>query len=717
MVGDLRYAICEFTTPDTTFEEDLRMYAAAGADGLGLIEPKLVPGGEDDQLRALKASGLQISVAIPRNVTLLPQSEEMFSGPADLDSRLGLMCDSIRRLAPFEPDTILVTTGGNDPSVSIRHARRTVAEAFRTVAKVAEECGVTLSLQPLREDLGHSMSVIQTIPETLELLEEIGADNIKIGYDIYHLWDTPGALELTKAHAKEFGFVHLSDWRPEPRSPVDRAVPGEGTINLPAFLQALDVGGYEGWYTLAIFSDDGRNGHQHEGSLWMLPPEDLLRRATDGVVSAWDARLRQPSGSAPAAAKVGAPHAGCPVRKDFDLLAPDYLEDPYPSLAEARRQSPIFYVPEFDVWFVTRYDDVRPLLRDHRTLSNEHHLRVDVPEEHRKRWPRGHSVLHSLTTMDPPQHTRIRRLVQKSFHPKEIQQMETFITSIVDDFIDGLLERSEGDLVSLFCSPLPVRVISSMLGADPADAASFKRWADEWFRLRGDANIPPDEQARLWQSASEFDDYLERIVVDRRAHPREDITSKLLHATSDEDEPMLSDSEMTAVLSGLTIGGTDTTAVLISHLLLLLLEDRTLWTRVCEDPSLIPVAIEEAMRILSPARGVLRTVLADMEIDDVSVPAGSTLYLSLASANRDETMFEEPDRFDLDRPNIKQHVGWGVGIHHCVGAPLARVEAKVAMERLTSRVPSLELTGGRPIDYVPNIIMPTVSRLEARWTA
>lgn len=290
MTNDLRYAIGEYTTPDTTFEADLELYGAVGAGGMGLVEVKLRAGEEGDQLRALRASGMKVSSAIPRNLALLPQVEAMFSGPADLDARVELLCGSIRRLAPFEPDTILVVTGGRGSELSLKDARRAVAEGFREAAKVATECRTTLSLQPLRDDTGLAMSIVQTIPETLELLEEIGADNLVLGYDVYHLFDTPDALALTQAHATEFGFVHLSDWRPDPRSPVDRAVPGEGIIDLPAFLGALDTGGYSGWYTLTIFSDDGRNGHKHPDSLWMLPPEELVRRSTAGVMAAWRGR-------------------------------------------------------------------------------------------------------------------------------------------------------------------------------------------------------------------------------------------------------------------------------------------------------------------------------------------------------------------------------------------------------------------------------------------
>jgi sugar phosphate isomerase/epimerase len=278
-----RYSVCQFTTPDLTFEEDLDLYADTGAAGVGLCEIKLRAGEEDAQLEALSRSGLKAAVSIPANLGPLP-CEPVFPGPADIDERVAAMCDSIRRLAPFEPEGIVVVTGsgtGRSPA----DARSIAIEGLREAARVAAEHGIRLSIEPLRTDGGLDLTLVSTIPETLALLEEVDAPNIDIAYDVYHLWDTPDILELTERHASSFGAVHVNDWRDPPRSVGDRLLPGDGAIDLPKLFAALEAGGFEGWYDLEIFSDKS-----FPDSLWNLPPRELVERGRDGFLREWNAR-------------------------------------------------------------------------------------------------------------------------------------------------------------------------------------------------------------------------------------------------------------------------------------------------------------------------------------------------------------------------------------------------------------------------------------------
>jgi sugar phosphate isomerase/epimerase len=272
-------SVCEFTTPDLSFEEDLELYRDVGAAGIAICEVKLRSGEEDAQREAFEASGLSASVCIPANIGVLT-CEPVFPGPDEVGDRVDAMCESIRRLAPFEPDSVVVITGsprGRDA----RDARSLVVEGLREAARVAAECNTRLSLEPLRTDGGLDLTIVSTIPETIELIEEIGAPNVDIAYDVYHLWDAPGALDLTRKYAKSVGGVHVCDWREPPRSVGDRLVPGDGEIDLPAIFGALEAGGFDGWYDIEIFSDKDL-----PDSLWLWPPRELVERARDGFLRA-----------------------------------------------------------------------------------------------------------------------------------------------------------------------------------------------------------------------------------------------------------------------------------------------------------------------------------------------------------------------------------------------------------------------------------------------
>jgi sugar phosphate isomerase/epimerase len=283
-----RFSICEYTTPDTSFEQDLELAAETGATGISICEFKLRDGEEEAQLEALRASGLAAALCMPTSISPLPASR-VFPGPTALDERIEAMCASVRRLAPFRPATIVVLTGSASGR-SAKEARRDAIEGLRTVAALAGELGTRLSLEPQRVDLVPGRSLVTTIPEALELVAEVAEPSLDVMYDVYHLWDTPDVVSLSERHAREFGGVQVCDWRAETRGFMDRLLPGDGLIDLAALFAALDAGGFEGWYDLEIFSDDGRYGSDYPDSLWKRPPHDLLRDGYAGFRRAWAAR-------------------------------------------------------------------------------------------------------------------------------------------------------------------------------------------------------------------------------------------------------------------------------------------------------------------------------------------------------------------------------------------------------------------------------------------
>ncbi len=282
-----RFSICQFTTPDTTFEEDLALYRSVGASGIGIIEEKLRPGQDAELLAAFEASGLTATVCLPTNVAVLPVRPPLaYGGPEDTEERIELMCNSIRRLAPFRPDCIVVGTG-SEVGYSADEARSIAIDGLRRAAAVAADCGTRLALEPCRRELGFDANFLDGLQSTVDLIDEIGAQNVGVCYDVYHHWDEDDILTVTQAHAQRVFGVQLNDWREPPRSNADRLLPGDGSIDVPALIAALERGGYEGWYDLEIFSDDGRWGTALPDSLWNLPAAEVAQRGMDAVRRVW----------------------------------------------------------------------------------------------------------------------------------------------------------------------------------------------------------------------------------------------------------------------------------------------------------------------------------------------------------------------------------------------------------------------------------------------
>jgi sugar phosphate isomerase/epimerase len=277
-----RLSISACTTFTASFDEDLAAYAAAGADGIGLWEYKLSRG-EDDRLRtALAKSGLKATICVPEVPSIVPDA--YFREPNDPKSRTKELCTAIRRLAAYDPVAVMVLPGG--PGDDAAATRRTVIEGMKVAADVAGEVGVTLGFEPLRESAG---SIVTTLPAAVEFIEDIGATNMRVIYDTWHFWDTPGKFDHIRAHADKIIGVQINDWR-DPRSWCDRKLPGDGIMDLPGILSALEKADYKGWYDVEVFSDNGVMGNAYPDSLWDLPAKELALRSVDSFHTVWDKR-------------------------------------------------------------------------------------------------------------------------------------------------------------------------------------------------------------------------------------------------------------------------------------------------------------------------------------------------------------------------------------------------------------------------------------------
>jgi sugar phosphate isomerase/epimerase len=279
------FSISQITTLGATFEADLRAYAAAGVDGIGIWEIKLPEGGDDQAHEQLEASGLGRAAAVPAVPSILPLP--LMEGPADPRERIDAICASVHRLARFEPSSVVCLTGPGDD-------RGTVVEGLRTIGDEAARAGVRIGLEPINRLGGEDWTSISSLQEAAELLDDADRPALGIQFDSWHVWNTPELVDEIERHAHRFVGVHIADWRDPTRGWADRVLPGDGVADLPALLGTLERAGWNGFYDLEIFSDNGTFGNAWPGSLWDVPEEELARRGKEAFERAWSARNRTP---------------------------------------------------------------------------------------------------------------------------------------------------------------------------------------------------------------------------------------------------------------------------------------------------------------------------------------------------------------------------------------------------------------------------------------
>jgi cytochrome P450 len=374
-----------------------------------------------------------------------------------------------------------------------------------------------------------------------------------------------------------------------------------------------------------------------------------------------------------------APPPGSKALADLDLTSPAFFADPYPTYRRLRDESPVHPVGP-DTYLLSRYADVSRVLRDHDRFSSSP-MNMGAPG------------FKFLIGSDPPDHTRLRRLVNRPFHPAAIAALEPRIREIADGLVDELVaagERGEADLVEHVAYPLPVIVIAELLGIPIERRADFKRWSDAMI---GGMSEDFDRAAGA-VAAMEMFQYFNDVIAERRASPGEDLVSLLVGGA----EP-LDNQELLMFCMLLLVAGNETTTNLISNGAMALFDRPAAVARLRKSPDLLPAAVEEALRFDAPVQSLMRRVTEDVVLGDGSaVRAGSTVVVLYGSANRDERRYGEgADDFVVDRyaplRGVADHVGFGAGIHYCLGAPLARLEARVVAETLLARTRSMRPVG------------------------
>jgi cytochrome P450 len=393
------------------------------------------------------------------------------------------------------------------------------------------------------------------------------------------------------------------------------------------------------------------------------------------------------------------------------LQSPD-LENPYPLYARAQREAPIFFSPLFDTWVVTRYEDVRAILRDPKRFSSSYRFRepVDPTPEVLDVLAHLPPEVGLLVNEDPPGHRRTRALVGKAFVPREVARMEARIYAIAHDLIDHMLEADGADLVRQYTYPLPMRVLLEFLGLPVEDADFIKQWCNDHMLLSV-PGIGAVQQLRSAQTEVAFSRYIDALIAARQHQPQADVLSVLIHAQMEGERP-LDGGELHALVEQLLFAGHETTTNLLSNTCYALLRDPSQWRALHRDPTLIPRAVEEGLRYEAPVQGMFRTATEAVELHGATLPAGARVFVAFGAANRDERIFTHPDLFDLWRPNADKHLAFGHGIHHCLGAPFVRLEARIALEVLVQRLPDLNLVPAQAITYLPSLLNRALQHLQ-----
>ncbi|PEZ90100.1 cytochrome P450 [Bacillus cereus] len=400
---------------------------------------------------------------------------------------------------------------------------------------------------------------------------------------------------------------------------------------------------------------------------------------------------------------------GLRIEDGINLASAQFKEDAYEIYKESRKMQPILFVNGVEIgkeWLITRYEDALPLLKDNRLKKDQANV---FPQDTKNMYlsvdNSDHLTTHMLNS-DPPNHSRLRSLVQKAFTPKMISQLDGRIQRVADDLISDIERKATLNLVDDYSFPLPIIVISEMLGIPKEDQAKFRIWSHAVIA----SPETPEEIKETEKQLSEFITYLQYIVDVKRKDPKEDLVSALILAENEGHK--LSARELYSMIMLLIVAGHETTVNLITNTVLALLENPNQLQLLKDNPKLIDSAIEEGLRYYSPVEvTTARWAAEPFQIHDQTIQKGDMVIISLASANRDETVFEKPEVFDITREN-NRHIAFGHGSHFCLGAPLARLEAKIAITTLLKRMPELQIKGNREeIKWQGNYLMRSLEEL------
>jgi|TARA_B100001540_G_scaffold6102_1_gene5418 cytochrome P450 len=411
----------------------------------------------------------------------------------------------------------------------------------------------------------------------------------------------------------------------------------------------------------------------------------------------------------------------------------DAIGCPYPIFSALRDESPIHFSDKLGTWVCTKYEDIMEILHDTDRFSS---LMPTGPRDGRSGFATAMEELAAdpsmaeyfqtflanaanaavLLNADPPEHRRQRKAVNRAFRPTRLRGMEPMIEEVTSELIQEIVDKGESEFVSEFAVGLPMTIIAVALGVETDDLATFKRWSDDLVMPVGNPD-PTTEKVRDYLiSLSEFNEFFGNLLQLRRQDPHEDIISDV--ATAEVNDEMLNEAEMLSMLQQFLVAGNETTTKLLTNLMHHLAEEDGLEERLRDDPSLIDNFIEEGLRFEAPVGGLFRMAKEDTMVGETQLREGDHIWLIFAAANRDPEMFSQPDTFSVDRENARDHLAFGHGEHFCIGAMLARLEARIAVEQILERLENIRLIDGRNnFEYEDTFVLRGLKELHIAFDA
>jgi len=406
--------------------------------------------------------------------------------------------------------------------------------------------------------------------------------------------------------------------------------------------------------------------------------------------------------------------------EDFNFLDPAVLDDPFDYYRALHEQAPVYLMPETGMYIVAGFDDLRTILLDTETFSNNMDgygmLQGENWKVHQKILEeRGWPDLSTLNFTDPPTHTRYRKVADTIFNPKQIAALSDRIEELCNAMVDRFIDRGECEFVSEFAFPLVGTIISEQLGLESGQMTQFKKWG-EAIMAPTSRVMSVEELRENAETIVEMQQFIAGKLDERRKDPRNDLISALVSARGEDGEE-LNMLELQSLMRQFLSGTYESVVTMISHGMLILLRNPDVMAKLRADMSRVPDFVEEALRYDSPVPGLARTVTRDTQVGGVDIPAGSIVMTRYAAANRDPAKFESPEKFDIDRKNKTHHLAFGNGPHFCVGRALARRELNLAFTTLLTRLTDIELA--RPLPdplHVPHALLRPMKELPIKFT-
>lgn len=402
---------------------------------------------------------------------------------------------------------------------------------------------------------------------------------------------------------------------------------------------------------------------------------------------------------------------GCPVAHGYDPLDPITVLDPYPVFNRLREEGPVFHLPEFDHYIVTRFEDIEQVMLDRDTWSaaNASSPLVVPCAAAKEILDEGFKRVPTLNNADPPRHGPMRRSVLSVMTPRRINALEPTLRAYAANLVDALAVEPIVDLVEALGFPFPGYAAFSLLGFPEADTDMLREWSAKRVLLTY-GRLDDERQVEVAREIVAFWEYVVQHVANRRAERCDDMTSDLV-TLADEKPDQLNDFDIVNMVYSMALAGHETTSNTIASGMRALLSDKSQWELLVQDRERIPNAVEEILRYDGPVLNHRRVAKVDAQIGDEIIPAGGKIFMCFASAARDPRQFDDPDAFEVERADADRHLAFGKGPHVCLGAPLGRLEVRIVLELLTERTPDMALVPDQEFTYSPNALFRGLQRL------